>query len=884
MTARSLSAPLSVHRLEDRSTPATLPTGFAEVVVADGLSNATAMEVAPNGDLWVLQQGGAVKRFRPGSAAADTVADLSALGIRSEGERGLLGIAFDPNYASNKSVYLYYTKDNGGAAPNNRIGRFTVNDANAADYSLDPAAGTTILNLDPLSSATNHNGGAIHFGPDGKLYVAVGDNASGANAQSLNTRLGKMLRINSDGSIPVDNPTAIAGLAGTTSGANRAIWAAGLRNPFTFTFQPGTGVMHINDVGQNTWEEIDVGGAGRNFGWPTTEGDFSQASFPNFTRPLYTYQHGGGALQGFCITGGAFYNPATSTFPASYSGDYFFADYVNNWINVRDAGTGAVSQFATGAGGVVDLKTSSGGDLLYLARGQNKVFKVSYTASTAPTISQQPQDVTAPTGGTATFGVTANGTAPLGYQWQKFNGSTWDSLSNGTGVSGATTATLTLTAVDAADAGQYRVVVSNTAGSVTSNTATLTVTANQAPTGTVSVTGGLTNGKFIAGQAVSFAGTGTDPEDGTLGGASFTWRVDYITSIASGNPAVRPFVPEFTGTTGGTFTPATTGPYTLTDVAYRITLVVRDSAGLTDTEVFDVLPNTAAITITSNLSGATLTLDGQPYPAPTTVQSVVGFQRPIGAAATQASNGFTYRFRNWSDGGAATHTVSTPLAGGTYTATYAFDVNVNFQPAGAAVPAGYLADTGAVYAGRGNGYTYGWNANNSSTARDRNSTRSPDQRYDTLEHMQKSENPNAVWELAVPNGTYRVRVVAGDPSHIDSVYRTNAEGVLAVSGTPTSAQRWVDNTVTVTVTDGKLTVSNATGAKNNKIAFVEVTQVLPGNGQLSVGGTSTGSGETTPPSRRDQWRDWGEQFRERFANIDWRSLWELTRGERNGRG
>ncbi len=152
-----------------------------------------------------------------------------------------------------------------------------------------------------------------------------------------------------------------------------------------------------------------------------------------------------------------------------------------------------------------------------------------------------------------------------------------------------------------------------------------------------------------------------------------------------------------------------------------------------------------------------------------------------------------------------------------------FAANVNFQPSGAPVPAGYVADTGPVYGNRGNGYTYGWNANNSAHARDRNAANSPDQRYDTLNHMQKGSNPNAVWEIAVPNGSYTVRLVAGDPSHFNSVYRLNVEGTLAINGTPSSATRWFDNTVTVTVSDGRLTVSNATGASNNKVCFIDIT-------------------------------------------------------------
>ena len=388
-TSRSSRPPaVRLEQLESRETPATLPSGFTEVAVADGLSAATAMEFAPNGDLWITQQGGLLKRFRPGSTTADVVADVATLGLQASGERGLLGIAFDPAYNANKQVYLYYTST---AAPNphNRVSRFVVNDTNPADYSfVDTNAGvpgpdeTVIVDLDALSGATNHNGGAIHFGPDGKLYVAVGDNASGANAQSLANRLGKILRYNPDGSIPADNPTTIAGL-GTPTGANRAIWAAGLRNPYTFTFQPGTGRMFVNDVGQNTWEEIDEGGAGRNFGWPTTEGDFTQASFPNFTRPVYTYNHGGGTFQGFAITGGAFYSPTTTTFPADYAGDYFFADYVNDWINVVNADGSDPRRFATGAQSTVDLKVAADGSLYYLGYDSGRAFRV--TADPPPT-------------------------------------------------------------------------------------------------------------------------------------------------------------------------------------------------------------------------------------------------------------------------------------------------------------------------------------------------------------------------------------------------------------------------------------------------------------------------------------------------------------------
>ena len=119
-----------------------------------------------------------------------------------------------------------------------------------------------------------------------------------------------------------------------------------------------------------------------------------------------------------------------------------------------------------------------------------------------------------------------------------------------------------------------------------------------------------------------------------------------------------------------------------------------------------------------------------------------------------------------------------------------------------------------------NGFSYGWNATNNQT-RDRNSTRSADQRFDTLNHMQKGGS--ASWQIAVPNGSYTVRIVAGDADHIDSTFRINVESVLAINGKPTSSARWIDRTVTVTVADGRLTIANATGAVNNKICFVDIT-------------------------------------------------------------
>jgi hypothetical protein len=148
------------------------------------------------------------------------------------------------------------------------------------------------------------------------------------------------------------------------------------------------------------------------------------------------------------------------------------------------------------------------------------------------------------------------------------------------------------------------------------------------------------------------------------------------------------------------------------------------------------------------------------------------------------------------------------------------DVKINFQNGSASVPNGYLKDSGSAFGNRGNGYTYGWNGSNDN-GRDRNSWRSSSQKYDTLNHMQMGGN--RFWEIAVPNGTYEVRIVAGDPDYTDSVYKIKVEGTTAISGTPSWSKRWFEKTLEVEVTDGKLTISNAWGASNNKISFVEIT-------------------------------------------------------------
>jgi glucose/arabinose dehydrogenase len=381
-----------------------LPSGFGESTVVSGIWEATAMQFAPDGRLFVAGQGGFIQIVKNGSLLSTPFISLS---VNSEGERGLLGLAFDPNFTSNNYIYLYYTTSS--SPLRNRVSRFTAN----GDVVL-AGSEVVLLNLDPLSSAINHNGGAMHFGPDNMLYIATGENANTSLSQNLNSPYGKMLRINPaayvsgnpNAMFPNDNPFWQT----PTSNPQwrNAIWAQGFRNPFTFAFQPGTGLMYINDVGSSGGgrrEEINQGTRGGNYGWPNVEG----AGGGGFINPIYTYGNSTGAISGCAITGGVFYNPVNPQFPAEYIGDYFFADYCNNWIARYDIATNTASIFATGIdGNTVDFDLDANGNLYYVSRSSDRVMRISFNAPPTPTPTQTPTPrpnrppvpvITAPTNG-----------------------------------------------------------------------------------------------------------------------------------------------------------------------------------------------------------------------------------------------------------------------------------------------------------------------------------------------------------------------------------------------------------------------------------------------------------------------------------------------------
>jgi|CXWL01.1.fsa_nt_gi glucose/arabinose dehydrogenase len=629
---------------------ATLPAGYGETVVADHLGAPTAMALAPDGRIFVCEQSGDLRVIRDGALLAEPFVHLA---VDDDGERGLLGVTFDPAFASNGFVYVYYTVPAG--ARHNRISRFTADGDRAA-----PGSEVVLFDLDNLSGATNHNGGALHFGPDGKLYVAVGENANPANAPSLGTLLGKILRLNSNGSIPPDNP-----FLGQASGRDRAIWARGLRNPFTFAFDTGNGGsnrLYINDVGQETFEEIDLGAAGANYGWPSSEGPTDAAGA---TGPLYWYGHD----EGCAITGGTFYRPETPQFPVEWVGQYFFADYCGGWVRRFDPASATAVGFGSDFVAPVDLATAPDGSLLVLEYEGGRLLRITGPAGEAPRITTPPSSQTVAVGEDAAWSVAASGAQPLTYRWRR----------NGAPIAGATAANYTRTAVTVDDDGAlFDVVVRNDFGQATSAAATLHVTSDTPPTPYILTPAAGT--RYRGGQTFSFSGSAEDAEDGALPASALTWQVVFHHAGHT-----HPFMPPTSGVDAGSFTIPVSGE-TSADVFFRLELTVRDSQGLTASSFVDLLPQTVRLTLASAPAGLALALDGQPVTASHTVTAVVGVQRSVGVTSPQGLGGVTYTFAGWSDGGAASHTVTTPEVDTTYTASFA----------ASAAPVG-LGLTGAYY-------------------------------------------------------------------------------------------------------------------------------------------------------------------------------------------
>ena len=349
-----------------RPRPTPPPADIGVKVVATGLSAPDGLVSAPDGSgrLFILDQAGKVYILKDGALLPQPFLDVSAEVVTLSpdyDERGLLGLAFDPKFAQDGRLFIYYTaKLRPGAARGqdhtDTLSSFTVSSADP--NRVDPGSERKILQFEQPQA--NHNGGGLGFGPDGDLYIGVGDGGNegdigpghspGGNAQDTSKLNGKILRIDVSGpaaySIPADNPFA-------KGGGRPEIYADGLRNPWRFSWEPdGQHRLLIDDVGWGRFEEVDVGVNGGNYGWPVREGDHcvdeqsplsdlatcatSDKLGNSFINPVFEYAH---ADVGIAIVGGLIYHG--SAIPA-LTGRYVFADLSRDWTTTIPTGHGSV--------------------------------------------------------------------------------------------------------------------------------------------------------------------------------------------------------------------------------------------------------------------------------------------------------------------------------------------------------------------------------------------------------------------------------------------------------------------------------------------------------------------------------------------------------------
>jgi glucose/arabinose dehydrogenase len=615
------------------STPgaAAPPPNFqTSLVVGDGLDSPSGFEIAPDGRIFVLERGGKIKIIKNGQLLPEPFADLPS---EATGDRGLIGIAFDPDFGvANHYVYFYYT----GHDLLNHLVRFNASE----DVGTD---GPYPLFQTQSPSQLLHVGGSIGFGPDGKLYFAVGDNGNGDNAQNLSNPHGKILRINSDGSIPTDNP--FFGQPGKLG----AIWAYGFRNPWRFQFDGATGKLYVSDVGDFTWEELNRVVRGGNYGWPLHEGPCT-ANCVGFIDPIHAYQHDG---ESAAVTGGPVYRGGM--FPAAYQGSLFFGDYARGFIKRAqldaDGNVTAVDDFDGQAGSVVDMKVAPDGSLYYVTYYPGALYRVTYNTTSHVPIAGAAADVTRGveplTVHFSSAGSNDPDGDPLSYLWTFGDGTT------------STEANPTKTYPDK---GVYTVRLTVSAGPDQTPAQPIVVQVGQAPTLTVAApTEGML---YRAGDTITYNAFASDA-------AGFDLNDNNIKTVIRLHHGTHyhPFLGPLTGR-AGTFTIPTTGEPSA-DTSYELTVTATDGNGLSATKTVTVRPRKSHITLATSPPGLGLTLDSIPVSTPHTIEGVVGFHRELSAPTTAVgADGVTYQFAGWSDGRNIRHIISTPDTDTTYTATY----------------------------------------------------------------------------------------------------------------------------------------------------------------------------------------------------------------------
>jgi glucose/arabinose dehydrogenase len=685
---------------ENPASAAVTPPDFTDTRVMS-VDSPTALAFTPDGRLLVTSEPGRLRVYKDGALLANPALDISGE-VCTNGARGLLGVAVDPNFSTNNYIYLFYTFKKHGVCPQNtanvpvnRVERYVLSDSNTATPDK--------ILVDNIPNMHHNNAGDLRFGKDGYLYVTVGEGAcdyagdSGCSGQNDASRdphilLGKVLRITRDGGIPATNPytgtdSARCNLTGRTDVGKKCqeTFASGLRNPFRFAFDPNASGTRffVNDVGEGGWEEVNEGRSGADYAWNLCEGNHDNPNRPGsvncgaapYTPPIHDYSHDTGCSS---ITAAAFV--PNGVWPASYDNSYLFGDYVCGKIfklTPNGAGGFTRTEFVTGLGENSAVAMTFGPHqgsqaLYYTTYGGNgpgsggisgEVRRIAYTgnANRPPTA-----DIVAnPTSGPSPLAVSFDGSKSndpdagdtlTSYLWDFGDGSATQTTSTPTtshtySTNGTYTASLR---------------VKDNRGAV-SDPATVRIdVGNEGPTPVIeSPSADLL---FRVDQQITLSGSATDPQDGQLPEKSLEWEV--LQHHNAPNPHTHPYFSE----TGNNLTITAPMPEGLISTGagnyLEVRLTATDSNGLSRTVTRDVQPNRVDVSFASNPSGLSLLINGQTFTTPKTLVSWEGYTLNVNAPSPQTLSGTTYVFNAWSDGQGQQHDIVTGAAPSSYTATF----------------------------------------------------------------------------------------------------------------------------------------------------------------------------------------------------------------------
>ncbi|MDQ6907407.1 MAG: PQQ-dependent sugar dehydrogenase, partial [Chloroflexota bacterium] len=666
-----------------------LPTGFSTQVVAAGIDQPTGFAFAPDGRIFITAKHGLVWVVKGGTVLPTPLIDINTI-VNDYGDRGLLGIAVDPNFATTSPyIYLLHTYENNPADPTGkktaRLARYTVNGDVASPASAQTILGTVVgdaahpscndfaIGADCIvSDNLSHSIGSVRFASDGTLFVSMGDGASfnfadddALRVQNLDSLAGKVLHITTAGKGIATNVFSDGNLSHNRS----KVWAYGFRNPFRFTLRPGTNVPYLGDVGWDTWEEVNVATSGGNFGWPCYEGAAQQAAYAPKPGCKSLYAKGAGAVKFGLVTyghalgsfpvstaviGGAFYTG--TTYPAQYRGAYIYGDVQQFMrsltVDSNDALVSGPADFSPNADIPTDIQMGPDGNLYVCAIFAGELRRIVYSA-TAPAAQISVDRQSGPPPLTVNFS-SAGSADPQGgtlsYSWDFGDGSTPSPEANPSHIYELTcgsaackyVATLTVTSS-----------VSGANGSVG-----VTIGVGQPPVATITAPGpSLT---YKVGDTIAFSGSATDSLDGDVPPSDLSWQV--IVHHCPGNCHTH-FLLRRSGVAADSFTIPDHGDNSY----FEIILTATNSAGVPNSNSVSLHPQTARVTLQTSPTGLPIVYDGGvTYTTPHTFDSVVGSRHTITAPASSDSTSFV----SWSDGGAAQHDITIGASAATYTATY----------------------------------------------------------------------------------------------------------------------------------------------------------------------------------------------------------------------